>query len=68
MILFLIYLICVIAALAEAQTKLPRGAIHSDLSTEDDEVVKQKNKKQASHGLKSAKNTPPLYADVCSTS
>lgn len=53
------------ATLAEAQAKLPRAAIHSDLSTED-EVIKEKKKKQASRGLKSAKNTPPLYADICS--
>jgi len=67
MIIFLIYLICVVATLAEAQAKLPRAAIHSDLSTED-EVIKEKKKKQASRGLKSAKNAPPLYADVCSRS
>lgn len=67
MILFLVNLICVIATLAEAQAKLPRAAINSDLSTED-ELIKEKKKKLSSCGLKSAKNAPPLYTEVCSRS
>uniref|UniRef100_A0A2S2QXX8 DUF4806 domain-containing protein n=1 Tax=Sipha flava TaxID=143950 RepID=A0A2S2QXX8_9HEMI len=53
------------ATLTEAQAKLPRAAINSDLSTED-KLIKEKKKKLSSCGLKSAKNAPPLYTEVCS--
>lgn len=67
MILFLTNLICIIATLAEAQAKLPRAAFNSDLSTEDEVIIK--NKKLSSGGLKNTKNNaPPLYKDVCSRS
>lgn len=66
-ILFLVNLICITATLAEAQAKLPRAAINSDLSTED-EVIKRGKKKLSSDELRSSNNAPPLYKDVCSIS
>lgn len=70
MIIFLIIkkqLNLYIASLAEARAKLPRVAINSDLSTEE-EVTKRKKKKLNSDSLRSTNNAPPLFKDFCSIS